>query len=68
MLVQTVITNGTYYVIMFILWKANVFIPTLTGIALMFGGGMLLDLLTTIATYIYMVKKYFAFDKQRLSL
>lgn len=68
MLVQTIITNGTYYVIMFILWKANVFIPTLTSIALMFGGGMLLDLLTTIATYIYMVKKYFVFDKQSLSL
>ncbi|MCQ2794791.1 MAG: multidrug transporter [Bacilli bacterium] len=57
MLIQTIVTNGTYYVIMFSLWKAGIFIPTLDGIALMFGGGMLLDFLATIATYIYMIKK-----------
>lgn len=57
MLIQTIITNGTYYVIMFSLWKAGIFIPTLDGIALMFGGGMLLDFLATIGTYIYMIRK-----------
>ena len=57
MLVQTIVTNGTYYVIMFALWKTGIFVPTLDGIALMFGGGMLLDFLATVATYVYMIKK-----------
>lgn len=57
MLIQTILTNGTYYVIMFSLWKTGIFNPTLTGIALMFGGGLVLDLITTIATYVYMIKK-----------
>ena len=57
MLIQSICTNCIYYVIMFILWKCDVFRPTLTSISLMFGGGMALDLIPTIACYIYLLKK-----------
>ena len=57
MLVESIATNGIYYVTMFILWKARVFEPTLTSIALMFGIGTALDLIPTIACYVYLLKK-----------
>ena len=57
MLIESIDTNGIYYVIMFILWKTGVFVPTLTGIALMFGVGTALDLIPTIACYVYLLKK-----------
>ena len=57
MLIESIATNGIYYVIMFILWKTGVFVPTLTGIALMFGVGTVLDLIPTIACYVYLLKK-----------
>lgn len=57
MLIESVATNGIYYVTMFILWKAGVFQPTLTSIALMFGIGTALDLIPTVACYIYLLKK-----------
>ncbi len=57
MLIESIATNGIYYVTMFILWKVGVFEPTLTGIALMFGIGTALDLVPTIACYIYLLKK-----------
>lgn len=57
MLIESIATNGIYYVIMFILWKTGVFVPTLTGIALMFGAGTALDLIPTIACYAYLLKK-----------
>ena len=57
MLIESIATNGIYYVIMFILWKVGVFVPTLTSIALMFGIGTALDLIPTIACYIYLLKK-----------
>lgn len=42
---------------MFILWKLGVWEPTLTGIALMFGIGMAIDLIPTIGCYIYLLHK-----------
>lgn len=57
MLIQSLFTNGIYYVTMFILWKTNVFIPTLTSISLMFGIGIAIDLLPTIGCYIFLLKK-----------
>lgn len=57
MLIQSAFTNGTFYVIMFILWKTGVWTPTLLSISLMFGIGMVVDLLPTLATYIYLLKK-----------
>ena len=57
MLIESIATNGIYYVTMFILWKTGVFVPTLTSIALMFGIGTALDLIPTIACYLYLLKK-----------
>lgn len=57
MLIQSLFTNSIYYVIMFVLWKVGVFEPTLLSISLMFGIGMAVDLIPTIGTYIYLLKK-----------
>jgi Na+-driven multidrug efflux pump len=57
MLIQSVCTNCVYYVIMFVLWKCGIFVPTLLSISLMFGIGMALDLIPTIGCYIYLLKK-----------
>ena len=57
MLIESLATNGIYYVTMFVLWKAGVFVPTLTSIALMFGIGTALDLIPTILCYLYLLKK-----------
>jgi len=57
MLIQSIFTNGLYYVTMFILWKIGVWIPTLTSISLMFGIGLAIDLIPTLGCYIYLLKK-----------
>lgn len=57
MLIQSICTNCVYYVVMFILWKTGVFIPTLLSISLMFGIGMAFDLIPTIGCYVYLLKK-----------
>ena len=57
MLIESVFTNGLYYVTMFVLWKMGIFIPTLNSISIMFGIGMAVDLIPTIGCYIYLVKK-----------
>lgn len=57
MLIQSVFTNGIFYVLMFILWKTGVWMPTLTSISLMFGIGMAVDLIPTIGCYVYLLKK-----------
>ena len=57
MLIQSICTNFVYYVVMFILWKTGVFIPTLLSISLMFGIGMAFDLIPTIGCYVYLLKK-----------
>ena len=57
MLIESIATNGILYVIMFVLWKTGIWIPTLTGIALMFGIGMAFDLIPTTGCYIYLRKK-----------
>ncbi|HOJ44635.1 MAG TPA: multidrug transporter [Bacilli bacterium] len=56
MLIQSIFTNSTYYVTMFILWRVGIFVPTLTSIAIMFGVGMALDLIPTIGCYLYLLK------------
>ena len=57
MLWESLFTNGIYYVTMFILWKTGVWVPTLNGIALMFGIGMAIDLIPTLGCYIYLLHK-----------
>lgn len=51
MLAESVFTNGLYYVLMFILWRTGVWVPSLDGIALMFGIGMAVDLIPTVYCY-----------------
>ena len=57
MLAESVFTNGIYYTAAFILWKAGIWIPTLTGITLLFGIGMAVDLIPTIWCYCVLLKK-----------
>ncbi len=57
MLIQSLCIDGLYYGIMFILYLTGVFVPTLLGIALMFGIGMTLDFIPTLALYIMILKK-----------
>ncbi len=57
MLIQSLCIDGLYYGIMFILYVTGVFVPTLLGIALMFGIGMALDFIPTLILYIRLLKK-----------
>lgn len=57
MLIESIFTNGLYYVTMFILWKTGVWVPTLDGIALMFGIGMAIDFIPTFGCYLFLLKK-----------
>jgi hypothetical protein len=57
MLIQSVCIDGLYYGIIFILYVKGVFVPSLIGISLMFGIGMLLDFIPTMLLYVYMLKK-----------
>ena len=57
MLIESIFTNGLYYTTMFILWKNGIWTPSLEGIALMFGTGMAVDFLPTLACYLYLLKK-----------
>lgn len=49
--IQTLLINGIYYGGLFVLYLAGIFRPGLTGICLMFGFGMALDLIPTLLQY-----------------
>lgn len=57
MLFESVVTNSVYYGIFFILYLKGIWIPTLTGIALMFGGGNAFDSIVSGAAYYVFRKK-----------
>lgn len=57
MLFESVVTNTIYYGTAFILYITGVFVPTLTGIALLFGIGNAFDALVSLGAYIYLRKK-----------
>jgi len=58
MLFESVITNSVYYGIFFVLYLKGIWIPTLTGIALMFGGGNAFDsIISGIAYYVFRKKQ-----------
>jgi hypothetical protein len=57
MLFESVVTNTIYYGIAFILYLSNVWTPSLTGIALMFGIGNAFDSMVSLVAYIFMLKK-----------
>ena len=57
MLLESVVTNSVYYGIAFVLYITNVWTPTLTGIALLFGIGNAFDSIVSFAAYWYLLKK-----------
>ena len=57
MLFESVVTNTVYYGVAFILYKMNIWIPSLTGIALLFGIGNVFDSFVSLAAYIHLLKK-----------
>ena len=57
MLFESVVTNTIYYGIAFILYATNIWIPTLTGIALLFGIGNAFDSIVSMVAYGYLLKK-----------
>ena len=54
---QSIVTNVTVYGTAFILFQLNIFEPTLTGIALLFGTGIFVDTLVTWYLYVKFLKK-----------
>ena len=57
MLFESVVTNTLYYGTAFLLYITKIWVPTLTGIALMFGIGMAFDSLVSLGAYRYLLKK-----------
>ena len=57
MLFESVISNTVYYGGAFLLYRAGVWTPTLTGIALMFGFGMAFDSVVSWAAYRHLLRK-----------
>ena len=57
MLIQSICIDGFYYGFMFVLYLTKVFVPSLLGISIMFGLGMLLDFVPTMFLYLRMLNK-----------
>ena len=57
MLFESVVTNTIYYGVAFILYITGRWIPTLTGIALLFGIGNAFDSVVSFIAYRYLLKK-----------
>ena len=57
MLFESVVTNTIYYGIAFVLYVTNVWTPTLTGIALLFGIGNAFDSIVSLAAYAFLLRK-----------
>ena len=57
MLFESVVTNTVYYGLAFILYVTNLWTPSLTGIALLFGIGNLFDSIVSLFAYAFLLKK-----------
>lgn len=57
MLFESIVTNTLYYGGAFVLYRAGIWSPSLTEIALLFGFGMAFDGLVSLAAYVYLMKK-----------
>ena len=57
MLFESIVTNSVYYGTFFILYRVGIWVPTLTGIALMFGIGNAFDSIVSGIAYAYFLKK-----------
>jgi hypothetical protein len=62
MLFESVITNTIYYGIAFVLYATGIWVPTLTGIALLFGIGNAFDSIVSLCAYVFLLRK------QRISI
>ena len=57
MLFESVITNAIYYGAAFVLYLTGTWVPTLTGIALLFGIGNAFDSLVSFGAYVFLLKR-----------
>lgn len=57
MLFESVVTNSIYYGIAFVLYATGVWVPTLTGIAWMFGLGNVFDSVVSLGAYVVFLKR-----------
>ncbi len=57
MLFESVVTNTIYYGSAFILYVTNMWTPTLTGIAWLFGIGNAFDSIVSLVAYAFLLKK-----------
>jgi len=57
MLYQSLIVNIIYYGVAFVLYIYGIFVPTLFSISMLFGFGMVMDLIPTLILYFIMLKK-----------
>ena len=57
MLLESVVTNSVYYGTFFILYLTGRWVPTLTGIALMFGFGNVFDTFVSGMVYIHFLRR-----------
>ena len=57
MLFESVVTNTIYYGIAFVLYATGIWVPTLTGIALLFGIGNAFDSILSYGAYRNLLKK-----------
>lgn len=55
-LVQSVVTNAVYYGGAFLLYRAGIWVPTLNGIALLFGWGMVFGAGVTAVLYFWLLR------------
>ena len=62
MLFESVVTNTIYYGIAFILYVTGIWVPTLTGIALLFGIGNAFDSIVSLGAYVFLLRQ------QRISI
>lgn len=62
MLFESVVTNTIYYGIAFVLYATGIWVPTLTGIALLFGIGNAFDSIVSLGAYVFLLRK------QRISI
>ena len=57
MLFESIVTNTVYYGIAFILYLANIWTPSLIGIAVLFGIGNAFDSVVSLGAYSHLLKK-----------
>ena len=57
MLFESVVTNTIYYGIAFVLYVTGIWVPTLTGIALLFGIGNAFDSIVSLGAYVFLLQK-----------